>query len=122
MKKYITFIIISSALISCSKKNTCSPDKTNTTPALTQQNYGPFGKISYWTCIGGDTLFTDTLSLTYSYTEKVFPCNVCYYQQSISFWNDYSYIFSVSECAITNDTLIFTDIDSKKKTIFKRQN
>ena len=121
MKNILIPIIISASLISCAKKKNCATSGNNSSIAPVQENFGPFGKESFWKCIGGDSIFQDTLSLTYFYTEAATPCNVCHYHQNISFWNDYSYTFSVSECMTATDTLIFTDIDSHKKTIFKRQ-
>jgi hypothetical protein len=120
MKNFITLILISVALLSCNKRKACEPSTQNTVSVPTQQNFGPYGKESTWLSIGGDTTFTDTLTLIHFYTEIATPCNICYYKQNISFWNDYDYTYSVSECAVPRDTLVFTDIDSPKKTIFKR--
>jgi len=116
-------VILIAVQFSCQKKKceSAAPNKNqNTQPVI--EKCGPYGKESKWLSIGGDTIFSDTLTLTYFYTEKTTPCNVCYYQQTISFWNDYDYTFSVSECAVPADTLIFTDIDSGREAIFNRLN
>jgi hypothetical protein len=117
-------LFISLALIilftACQKRNAApAPSSPKSIPVI--EKHGPYGKESKWLSIGGDTLFTDTLTLSHFYTEIATPCNICYYQQNISFWNDYDYTFAVSECAVATDTLIFTDIDSGRKAIFKHQ-
>jgi hypothetical protein len=119
MKKYILYITACASLFFCCKKESAVNPTNTSVESPVEKNYGPFGKVSYWKCIGGDTIFQDTLSLIYFYTEKATPCDFCYYQQNISFWNDYCYTYSVSACTIPADTLTFTDIDSHKKTIFK---
>lgn len=107
-------------ITACQKRNSPADDAAPKTIPVVEKA-GPYGKTSKWLSVGGDTLFADTLTLSYFYTEKNTPCNICYYQQNISFWNDYDYTFAVPECTIATDTLIFTDIDSKRKAIFKRK-
>ena len=121
MKKTITLTIAASVvvLLACKKENSAPPQQKDVVQSPTEK-CGPYGKNSSWKSIGGDTLFSENLTLTYFFTESHSPCNICYYQQNISFWNDYDYTFPVSECAVANDTLIFTDIDSGRKAIFKR--
>lgn len=112
----LTIIILFTA---CQKRNDASVPSLQKTIAV-EENCGPYGKTSRWLSVGGDTLFTDTLTLTYFYTEITTPHNIFYYQQTISFWNDYDYTFPVFDGTIPKDTLIFTDIDSGRKAIFKR--
>lgn len=106
----------------------CACEKSNVKPASAPPIYssveksGPYGSVSNWKSIGGDTIFSDTLTLTYFYTEKNVPCNTCYYKQNISFWNDYDYTLDVPECTTPTDTLVFTDIDSGRKAIFSKIN
>jgi hypothetical protein len=116
---HISFLVAISIICACKKTNN-APSKAALGSVVSSEKFGPYGKVSQWESIGGDTLFAEKLTLTYFYTEKHSPCNICYYQQNISFWNDYDYTFSISECAVVSDTLIFTDIDSGKKAIFKR--
>ncbi len=118
MKTFITLSILASVLLSCNKKKT-APASENPQVVSVTQNFGPYGKISSWICIGGDSLFAEKLTLTYFYTEKALPCNICYYQQSYSLWNDFAYTFSVSECVTLKDTIIIKDVDTGKKSIFK---
>jgi len=106
-------------LFACEKRNS-EPVRQSQATEAANEKCGPYGKESSWKSIGGDTLFSENLTLSYFYTEKQTPCNICYYEQNISFWNDYDYSFSVSECAVVTDTLVFTDIDSGRKAIFKR--
>ena len=120
-KQSFTSLVLIILFTACQKRNnSIAPpiEKTSVVP----ENFGPYGKNSRWLSIGGDTIFSDTLTLTHFYNEIATPSNICYYLQNISFWNDYDYTFSVPECAIPNDTLIFTDIDSGRRAIFKRQN
>lgn len=121
MKKLTTLLIISTTvLLSCQKKE--SPQNSQNQISLTEEEKaGPYGKLSKWKSIGGDTLFKDQLTLSYFFTEKNQPCNICYYQQNYSLWNDYSYTFQISECAVVNDTLTIIDIDTEKKAVFKRE-
>src|ERR1051325_4674715 len=98
MKKLITLTLLSAILFSCNKKKTLAPATQPVNTITTQENYGPYGKLSNWKCIGGDSIFTEILSLTYFYTEKHQPCNICYYQQSYSLYNDFTYTLWVSEC------------------------
>ena len=118
MKTFITLSIFASILVSCEKKK-IEPQSQNPQTVSTTQSFGPYGKISTWICIGGDSLFTEKLTLTYFYTEKALPCNICYYQQSYSLWNDFVYTFSTSECLTPKDTIIIKDVDTGKKSIFK---
>lgn len=120
MKTLITSTLLLAALIACQKTKT-TPANPSPAPLPLTEKCGPYGKESFWKSVGGDTLFTEKLKLSFFYTEKNSPCNICYYQQNISFWNDYDYTFSVSECAVATDTLIFTDIDSGRKAVFKRE-
>ena len=106
-------------LLSC-EKEASSPALPKTEPL--QEHYGPYGKTSKWVCFAGDSIFTDTLSLTYFYTEKCEPCSKCYYQQSYALYNDFSYTLWDWECAKTKDTLTIIDTDSGKRATFKRQN
>jgi len=123
MKQLTSIIIISVLAIGCNKKNTApSPVSSGTTNSGSEIKYGPCGKTSRWKCIGGDSIFTDILSLTHFYTEKAQPCDIYYYQQNYSLFNDFSYTFSVSDCVVVNDTIIIKDTDTGKKSIFKRQN
>lgn len=108
------------AFYSC-EKSSVRPDSVPPVYPSIEKN-GPYGSVSNWKSIGGDTIFSDTLTLTYFYTETNKPCNTCYYQQNISFWNDYDYTLAVPECATPTDTLIFTDIDSGRKAIFTKIN
>ncbi len=107
------------AFISC-EKETSSPAITKKEPV--QENYGPYGKTSNWVCFAGDSIFTDTLSLTYFYTEKCEPCNKFFYEQSYALYNDFSYTVWVYENIPQKDTLTITDHDTGKKGIFKRLN
>lgn len=119
-KQLFTSLFLIILFAACQKKNNApAPSAPKAIPV--EENAGPYGKESKWISIGGDTIFTDTLTLTHFYTEIATPCNICYYQQNISFWNDYDYTFAVSECTVATDTLIFIDIDSKRKAIFKRK-
>lgn len=122
MKKALTItaILLVTILIACEKVKT-TPQQEGAKPEAPLKNYGPCGKFSKWKSVGGDTLFTDTLTLSFFYEEKTSSCNICYYQQNYSLWNDYDYTFSVSACAVVNDTLTFIDIDTNKKAVFKRE-
>ncbi len=122
MKTFSAIFFICAAFIfsSCNKKN--NPEPAQNKPIESEQEYcGPYGKISAWKSIGGDTLFTQKLTLTYFYTEQANPCAVYYYSQNYSLWNDYDYTLSVNSCLVVNDTLIMIDIDTNKKAIFKRE-
>lgn len=120
MKKTLTItaILLVTIIIACEKVKT-APQQEAAKSEASSENYGPYGKFSKWKSIGGDTLFSDLLTLSFFYEEKNSPCNICYYQQNYSFWNDYDYTFSVSACVIANDTLTFIDIDTNRKAIFK---
>ena len=121
MKKLITLLFVGTTVFfACNKKENLQNSQTLITPT-NEENAGPYGKTSIWRSIGGDTLYKDKLTLSYFFTEKNQPCNICYYQQNYSLWNDYSYTFQISECANVNDTLTITDIDTEKKAIFKRE-
>lgn len=118
-KSLISLVIILS-IIACQKKNN-GPVTTTSKTTIAEENFGPYGKVSKWKSIGGDTIFKEPLTLTYFHTEKSTPCNVHYYLQNISFWNCYDYTLDVSECITQNDTLICVDIDTHKKALFKRE-
>ena len=122
MKKLSYIILFFSALVflSCHKKKQAAPTQIfEQTPA--PETCGPYGKISSWKSIGGDTLYSETLILSYFYSEKQLPCAIYYYSQSYPFWNDYDYTLPVSGCEAAKDTLIIKDIDSGKIAIFKRE-
>lgn len=123
MKKslFISIALFTICASACKKSNdkTTAEEPTSKTPVT--KNYGPYGKTSEWKSVGGDTIYEDELTLAYFYTEKNSPCNICYYQQNYSLWTDYDYTLSISECAVVNDTLIMTDIDTGRKAIFKRE-
>jgi hypothetical protein len=116
-----TLFIILSALVICSCKKSKITPTTSSEPASSyQENSGPYGKTSAWKSIGGDTLFTQNLTLTLFYTEKSTPCDICHYQQNYSLWNEFQYTYSISKCTIVADTLIMKDPDTNRKAIFKR--
>lgn len=118
-KQLLTSFAVIIFIAACQKRNNdTTPSASKAIPVV--EKAGPYGKMSKWLSVGGDTLFADTLILSHFYTEKYTPCNICYYHQNISFWNEYDYTFAVSECTIPKDTLVFTDIDSGRKAIFKR--
>ncbi len=119
MKKTLTttVFLIATIIIAC-EKNKPAPPQPNLNPATQSENYGPYGKFSKWKSVGGDTVFSDTLSLTFFYVEKYLPCDICYYQQNYSFWNDYDYTLSASKCALPKDSLIIQDQNTNKKAIF----
>lgn len=122
MKQLNVIILVSALIVGCTKKNTTpSTVYTGTSHPETDIKYGPCGKKSNWKCIGGDSIFTDILSLTHFYTEKAQPCDIYYYEQNYPLFNDFSYTFSVSDCVMINDTIIIKDIDTGKQSIFKRQ-
>jgi hypothetical protein len=114
---YIVLGIAIAVLTSC-KKDT----KTPYAPDSSANNNGPYGTVSKWQSIGGDTTFTEALVLTLIYTEKNSPCDICHYQLNYSLWNDYEYTYSASKCAPARDTLIMTDMATTKKAFFKRIN
>lgn len=116
MKKLL-FLFIWAAFSSC-EKETPSPALSKSEQA--QENYGPFGQTSKWACFAGDSIFKDTLTLTYFYTEKCEPANKFYYEQSYALYNDFSYVLWVYENITEKDTLIITDTDTGKKGVFKR--
>ena len=106
-------------LLSCGKGE-YSPAPSKSEPI--QENCGPYGKTSKWVCFAGDSVFADTLSLTYFYTEKYEPNNKCYYQQNYPLYNDFSYTVWVFENIQEKDTLTIIDTDTGKRSTFKRQN
>lgn len=123
MKKllFISIALFAAYLIACKKTNNrVAVEDPYYAPVVTE-NYGPYGKTSKWKSIGGDTLYGESLTLTHFYTEKKSPCNICYYQQNYSLWTDYDYTYSISECAVVNDTLTMIDIDTERKAVFKRE-
>jgi hypothetical protein len=120
MKTIILHFILVLTFVSCSKKN-ISSQQPEPNAAQEIENCGPYGKVSVWKSIGGDTLFAEKLTLTYFYTEKTTTCGIYYYSQNYSLWNDYDYTLGVSGCVKVSDTLILKDIDSNKKAIFKRE-
>jgi hypothetical protein len=122
MKSFYLILTTIAIISSCHKKNGPTTNTTITSNSTPQVNYGPCGKVSNWKCIGGDSLFADLLTLTYFYTEKAQACDIYYYQQSYPLFNDFSYTFSVSGCVAFNDTITIKDVDTGKKSIFKRQN
>ncbi|MBP7809395.1 MAG: hypothetical protein KA163_08885 [Bacteroidia bacterium] len=124
MKKVIllSIALLAVCFSACEKTNNTPNTNREATQAPIVEKCGPYGKVSTWKSIGGDTLYTQKLTLTFFFTEKNTPCNICYYQQSFALWNDYDYTFSVSECAVVNDTLTLIDIDTNRKAIFKREN
>lgn len=117
--KNILFLFTCAVLFSCGKGE-YAPVAPKAEPV--KENYGPYGKTSYWVCFAGDSIFTDTLSLTYFYTEKCEPSNKCYYQQSYALYNDFSYTVWVYENITEKDTLTIIDTDTGKRATFKRQN
>jgi flagellar basal body L-ring protein FlgH len=121
MKNLINSLLIVVALTSCEKTSPEPKEETQKGNSVVEK-CGPYGKESTWKSIGGDTLYAEKLTLTFFFTEKNTPCNICYYQQNFALWNDYDYTFSISECANVNDTLTLIDIDTKRKAIFKREN
>ena len=119
MKKTLTiaaFLIV--AIIVACEKNKPEPPKQNITTEVHPENYGPYGKFSKWKSVCGDTIFSDTLTLSFFYTEKHVPCDICYYQQNYSLWNDYEYTLSASKCSLPTDSLMLTDLNTNKKAIF----
>ena len=119
MKKKLTAtaLLVATIIIAC-EKNKPAPPQQSPKVEVAAENYGPYGKFSKWKSVCGDTVFSDTLLLTFFYDEKHLPCDICYYQQSYSFWNDYEYTLSVSKCALPSDSLIVKDPDTNKKVIF----
>lgn len=118
MKNFI-LILASAILFSCGKE-TYSPALPKSEPI--KENFGPYGAFSKWVCFKGDSIFKDTLTLTYFYTEKCEPFNIFYYQQSYALYNDFSYITWVYENITEKDTLTIVDTDTGKRATFKRQN
>lgn len=119
MKKTLTisaFLLVALA-IAC-EKNKTNPPQQNAKTEAGSENYGPYGKLSQWKSIGGDTLFSDTLTLSFFFEEKNSPCNICYYQQNYPLWNDYEYTLSASKCDLPKDSLVITDVNTNKKAIF----
>ena len=121
MKNLFLSLLIVTVFGSCQKRNDVSSQQNQTT-VPNQEGFGPYGKESKWKSIAGDTLYEEKLTLSYFYTEKNIPCNICYYQQNYSLWNDYDYTLSITECTVVGDTLTLIDIDTNKKAIFKREN
>ena len=119
MKKtlIIAAFLLVAFIIAC-EKNKATPQQQIAKTEASSENYGPYGKFSEWKSISGDTIFSDTLTLSFFYKEKSSPCNICYYQQSYSLWNDYEYTLSASQCELPNDSLIIEDINTNKKAIF----
>lgn len=119
MKKTLTTtaFLIAVIIIAC-EKNKPAPPQPNVKPATPTENYGPYGKFSKWKSVSGDTTFSDTLTLTFFYTEKQTPCDLCYYQQNYPLWNDYEYTLTASKCALPTDSLIIKDQNTNKKAIF----
>lgn len=116
------FIVVSVALASCKKSNT-NPLPDNTTQEQHDSgNYGPYGKLSKWRSVAGDSVFAADLSLSWYHLQKESPCNIHYYEMSYPLWNCYDQDFSISECAVVNDTLIIKDKDTNKQAIFIKQN
>lgn len=119
MKKTLTIsVFLLATIITACEKNKPAPPQQNAKEEAPTENYGPYGSFSKWKSIGGDTLFSDTLTLSHFYTEKVLPCDLCYYQQNYSLWNDYDYTLSASKCQLPNDTLVIKDPNTNKKAIF----
>jgi hypothetical protein len=123
MKKTLPLfvLLLLTIVISCSKNKTTASEPIPG-PDPYSENYGPYGKFSAWRSIGGDTIFSDTLRLAHFYTEKSSPCDICYYQQNYSLWDDYDYTLVVSKCFKPGDTLIIKDPNTIKKAIFKHLN
>ena len=116
-KPTISALLIATIIIACEKNKPAPPQQT-TKAETPSENYGPYGKFSKWKSVSGDSIFSDTLTLTFFYAEKYLPCDICYYQQNYSFWNDYDYTLSASKCALPKDSLIIQDQNTNKKAIF----
>src|SRR5687768_3287846 len=99
----ILIIAVTAMQVSCDKATTAPRTPTVVT---VNENNGPYGSVSKWQSIGGDSLFEDELVLTLFYTEPHSPCDICHYQLNYSLWNDYEYTYSTSKCTVPNDTLI----------------
>lgn len=123
MKKqlFTSIALIAFCLSACNKTKKVPASNRESVAAPVVNTFGPYGRESVWKSIGGDTLYAQKLTLAFFFTEKTTPCNICYYQQNFALWNDYDYTFSISECAIVNDTLTLIDIDTNRKAIFKRE-
>lgn len=121
MKNFIPGVMALTLMFLCCEKKNNELAVQETKNEGPEKKHGPYGKTSKWKSISGDTVYEETLTLTYFYTEKNSPCNVCYYQQNYPLWTDYDYTYAVSECAAVNDTLTITDIDTGRKAIFKRE-
>lgn len=119
MKKTLTIstLLIAAIIIACEKNKPAQP-QPNVNSVTPSENYGPYGKFSKWKSVSGDSVFSDTLTLTFFYTEKHLPCDICYYQLNYSLWNDYEYTLAASKCAVPKDSLLIQDQNTNKKAIF----
>lgn len=119
MKKtlIISALLLVAFIVAC-EKNKATPQEQKDKAETLTENYGPYGKFSKWKSISGDTLFSDTLTLSFFYEEKISPCNICYYQQNYPLWNDYEYTLSASKCGSPKDSLTIEDLNTNKKAIF----
>lgn len=116
MKKIIIFLLFP-AFISCQKES-ISPD-INIFPEQPAKNYYPT-KLT-WICVGGDTLFKDTLIMTYPYpyleikenTTVIYNFNYPVWQNNLYvFWGKLEYY----------KELMFLNRDQTKSVTFKRIN
>jgi hypothetical protein len=125
MKTMSVLLVCSCLLVfsSCKKDKSMAPSYKSATETAVKNdslNNGPYGTVSRWKSIGGDTLFTEDLTLSLFYTESHSPCDICYYQLNYSLWNDYDYTFSASKCLIPGDTLLMKDLATNRTALFKR--
>lgn len=121
MKTQLHILILALIVLSC-QKNTKEPANENTQHEQHDNgNYGPYGKYSTWKSVAGDSIFTTNLTLRWYHIQVESPCNIHYYEMSYPLWNCFDQDFSVSECALGNDTLIIKDKDTNKQAIFIKQ-
>jgi hypothetical protein len=120
MKNLYLFIILSVLAVSCEKNSPVVNESARPAPVQTPvPPVGPpYGTTSMWKCIGGDTMFTDTLKISLYYTEKKPGCDTYYYEFSFPIWSEYDYNLEVSECTQQRDTLFVTDFNSSKIVAF----
>ncbi|MGZ6540314.1 MAG: hypothetical protein ACXVEB_18195, partial [Bacteroidia bacterium] len=121
MKHLYLPLLLCALFVSCNKSKPASAETPTPAPvANTPKNPAPYGNISEWKCIGGDTMFSQTLTTKHYYTEKKPGCDIYYYELNYPIWSEYDYNIQVSGCTQEIDTLFINDFNSAKIVAFVR--
>lgn len=117
MKKLSYLAIVAASLMACTK-NGNEPNPANQRTFAFETN--PAATTISWKCIGGDTLFTDTLifKLDSVWLDKKTKTEMQNYKFSYPVWHHNKFICS-SEDAVAVQQISFSDEDCKS-VCFKR--